>query len=156
MNTFEVIIRDESGEVVDTLHIKRATRANMREIIKLQQILMDAFVEKNIAIGELVLDNGVWKNIERLAKLLPILGESEKVFDVNLIADDLEQICQIFFTQSMKDNGEFINDGGWEPSKISALHHLDYQGALGKSIQKLRGGVKQKQEDQDLVVAMPT
>jgi len=156
MNTFEVVIRDESGDVVDTLHIKRATRANMREIIKLQQILMDAFVEKNIAIGELVLDSGIWKNIERLGKLLPILGEPEKLFDVNSIADDLEQICQIFFTQSMKDNGEFVNDGGWEPSKISALHHLDYQGALGKSIQRLREGVKQKEETADYPVAMPT
>jgi len=137
----------DTYEVEKIYIIQRVVRSELDTLVELQKELLLKFVEVDTNIGELVRNNETWELMKTLAKNLNVLGQKDKGFDLEEISDDLEQICQMFFTQSMNQDGEYedVLDGGWKPSLIAELHQLDFPFYL-------REGVKKNQENKERLV----
>ena len=124
--SFKVTYSD--GEVV---HVKRVARNKLSDLMVLQQELLVDFMKHNAAIGVMVQDKKIWSTMVKAAAMLPVVGQDKPGIDLTRIEDDFEQLCRIFFTESMDETGELDN---FRPSLISKLHHFDYGGDLGKAI----------------------
>jgi hypothetical protein len=116
-----------------TYIVQRSPRNELDTIVELQKEILYKFIESSASAGELIRDNDTWNTLKTLASNLNILGKKERGFDLEEISDDLEQICQIFMTQSMKDDGTFeeteTEDGKrvlWKSSLVSELHQLNF------------------------------
>jgi len=116
--------------------IQRVVRSELDTLVELQKELLLKFIEVDTNIGELIRNNETWELMKTLAKNLNVLGQKDKGFDLEEISDDLEQICQMFFTQSMTSNGEYKYEDGWKPSLIAELHQLDFPFYLRESVKK--------------------
>jgi hypothetical protein len=116
--------------------IQRVVRSELDTLVELQKELLLKFIEVDTNIGELIRNNETWELMKTLAKNLNVLGQKNKGFDLEEISDDLEQICQMFFTQSMTSNGEYEYEDGWKPSLIAELHQLDFPFYLRESVKK--------------------
>lgn len=116
--------------------IQRVVRSELDTLVELQKELILKFIEAGTNFGELVRNNESWELMKTLAKNLNVLGQKDKGFDIEEIADDLEQLCQIFITQSMDQNGEYQVDEGWKHSLISELHQLNFPLYLDESAKK--------------------
>lgn len=138
MNSFEVTYYKDNGEISKNVLVGRVKRAVLPDLLELHRHLMRGFLEHNASVGSIVSDPIYWGYIEQISAMLPIVGTSENL-DLSLFSEDLDQIGSVFFTQSpVLDTGVHdTGDGGFLPSKISALHQLNYQGELQKIIQEL-------------------
>jgi uncharacterized protein YgfB (UPF0149 family) len=98
-------------------------------------------------MGEFIRDNESWELLKTLASNLNVLGQKEKGFDLEEIADDLEQICRIFISQSMdEETGELDLEEGWKPSLLAALHKLDFPMYMREAIKKYQEKRESPQE----------
>jgi cyanate lyase len=145
MNNFTIEIKDEENNLVKTSIVKRVKRAQLADLILLQQQLMDAMFQQidtvvgSISIGNLLSQNQVWDTLQKTSALLNVVGE-EKGFNLDAIEDDWVQITRIFFTQSCDDNGEarFSDENlGFAPSLIAELHQINYRKKLAEWILSL-------------------
>lgn len=150
MKNFKIQVKsyDEKTDeykVDKTYIVQRSTRSDLDTLVELQKEVLFSFIESNGNIGEIIRSNNNWETLKTLASNLNILGKKEKGFDLEEIVEDQEQICRIFMTQSMKDDGTFEeNEDGtsveWKPSLISELHQLNFGGywkeTLGKIAEK--------------------
>lgn len=138
MDNFKVEYKDKLGEIVKVDKVYRVKRDKLKDIIDLQQDLLYSFFKSNASIGQVIADSVNWKNIEKLAKMLPVVGEEKLGFDLSSIENDLSQLLTIFFTQSIDENGNLINsEEAYKPSLIAELHQLDYYGAVQESAKKI-------------------
>lgn len=158
MKNFKIQVKsyDQNSDeykVDKTYIVQRSTRNDLDTLVELQKEILLNFIESNGNVGEIIRSSNNWENLKVLASNLNILGKKEKGFDLEEIADDLEQICRIFMTQSMKDDGTFEeNEDGtsveWKPSLISELHQLNFGGywkeTLGKIAEKQIKEVEKK------------
>lgn len=134
---FPVHYYNPDGSLDRVVEVKKVPRAKLRDLIVLQQQLLDVFVEHEASIGSILSEESNWRLIESTGKLLPLVGD-EEYLDVSKFEDDYVQICKVFFTDSIKSDGTFdLKEGqGFEPSKISKLHQLNYGEQLGKALEK--------------------
>jgi hypothetical protein len=139
MNEFEIVYKDRSGQVIKTDKVVRVKRNKLKDIISLQQDILFSFLQHNASIGSVIADNAVWSNIEKLSKLLPVIGEEKPGIDLSLIEDDIPQLLKIFITQSVSEDGNLISgeEEVYKPSYISQLHQLDYYGSIRDAAKKL-------------------
>ncbi|GAA6622892.1 hypothetical protein [Scytonema sp. NUACC26] len=138
MEFFEIKYND--GSVVK---VKRVKRAELKDLITLQQDLIAAFVRNYAGIGSVISDDTVWSTIEKLTTMLPVVGGG--LVELSKFEDDLNQLAKIFFTQSTDDNGIPLNmiavhEGSewYKPSLISELHQLDHITTSQEGIKKAR------------------
>lgn len=150
MKNFKIQVKTYNPEKNDyvadkTYIVQRSPRNELDTIVELQKEILYKFIDSRASTGELIRDNDTWNTLKTLASNLNILGKKERGFDIEEISDDIEQICQIFMTQSMKDDGtyeETETDEGktvlWKPSLISDLHQLDFDFYWQESAKKIR------------------
>lgn len=136
--SFDVTYYDAYGSSTEVVSVKRVVRSNLKDLLLLQQMLLDQFFASGGGIGDILAEEKNWHTLKKTAALLPIVG-SDKPLDLERFQDDYVQITRIFFTQSVQDNGEFIPDRtkALEPSLISKLHQFNYNAAVGKALEKL-------------------
>lgn len=145
MKNFKIQVKTYNPEkndyVTDKSYIvQRSVRSELDTIVELQKEILYKFIESNGSVGELIRDNDTWNTLKILASNLNILGQKERGFNLEEISDDLEQICRIFMTQSMKEDGTFEEDDSrviWKPSFISELHQLNFDFYWKESIKKI-------------------
>jgi hypothetical protein len=138
MNNFEIQYQDENGEVIKIDKVTRVKRQQLKDLIILQQDLLYAFLKCNASVGSLISNNVNWNNMEKIAKMLPVVGETKLGINLKAIEDDLSQLTKVFFTQSIDENGSLINsEDAYKPSLISELHQLDYYGDIKESAKKI-------------------
>lgn len=126
----------DSYDVEKVYIVQRVVRSELDTIVELQRQLLTHFIDKETNVGELIRDNESWELMKTLSNNLNILGQKEKGFNLEEISDDLEQICRIFITESMTEEGEFDIEQGWKHSLISKLHHLDFPLYIREAVKK--------------------
>ncbi len=138
MNEFTVKYKDRTGNIIKEDKIVRVKRNKLKDLISLQQDILLAFLRTNASAGAVIADNVNWSNIERLSKLLPVVGEEKTGIDLAAIEDDLPQLISIFFTQSVDNDGNLLSsEDTYKPSLISELHQLDYYGDVRSAAKKI-------------------
>jgi len=135
--SFEVTYYDEYGNSTDIVSVRRTNRNKLKELLFLQQQLLDVFFDCDGGVGDILSDERNWQLIRKTAALLPVIG-SNTPLNVDAFEYDYTQITRIFFTQSVNDLGEFVPDPSQilKPSLISQLHQFNYNGAVSKSLAK--------------------
>lgn len=147
MKSFPVNYKNLNDEVIETIYVKRVRAKDRSDLIELQQELLAKFAYYDIGIGTLLTDSSTVSLMEKICNLMPLVGTDEKLdlfletrkvagqeIEIYPLVEDIEQICNIFFTTSMNEEGEvIIIDNKLEPSLISKVNHLDYQGDLGNA-----------------------
>lgn len=116
--------------------IQRVVRSELDTLVELHKQILIRFLDTDANMGEFIRDNESWELMKTLAKNLNVLGQKDKGFDIEEIADDLEQLCQIFVTQSMEDSGELDLERGWKPSLLASLHKIDFDMYMREAIKK--------------------
>lgn len=136
-------IKNDEDKVVETVQLKRIARSQYKDLIALQQLLMQAFVEYNGATGSVIADEANWKTLIKLGKMLPVIGGNDKEgFDVNKIEHDIVLITRLFFTQAVKEDGSVDLTDGFKPSILAEFYQLDYSGFLQKAVRDLETNKK--------------
>jgi len=141
MKNFKVKVQSynsekDTYEVEKVYIIQRVVRSELDTLIELHKQILIRFLDTDANMGEFIRDNESWELMRTLAKNLNVLGQKDKGFDIEEIADDLEQLCQIFISQSMSDSGELDLEEGWKPSLLSSLHKLDFPMYMREAIKK--------------------
>jgi hypothetical protein len=135
MKNFKIQIKsyDEKTDeykIDKTYIVQRSTRSDLDILVTLQKEVLFHFFEADINIGEILRSNDAWETLKTFANNLNIVGKKEKGFDLEELADDIEQISRIFITQSITDEGTIergIDDEiRWKPSLVSELHKLNF------------------------------
>ena len=126
----------DSYDVEKVYIVQRVVRSELDSLVELHKQLLINFIDKEANIGELIRDNESWELMKTLSNNLNILGQKDKGFDLEEISDDLEQICRIFITESMNENGELDIEQGWMPSLLAKLHHLDFPLYVREAVKK--------------------
>ena len=146
MDTFDIKYKNSLGEVIKTDKIGRVKRKQLKDLIVLQEELVYAFYKTNGGIGSIIADSSYWNTMEKIAKMLPIIGEEKPGINLSSLEEDLSQLTTIFFTQSVDENGDLIiGDNIFEQSLISELHKLDYFDAGKKAGKRI---LNESKEDQ--------
>lgn len=151
MKNFKIKVQSYNSEkdeyqVEKVYIVQRVVRSELDTIVELQKQLLTNFIDKDANIGELIRDNESWDLMKTLSRNLNILGQKEKGFDLDEISDDLEQICRIFITESMKEDGELDIEQGWKHSLIAKLHHLDFPLYIREAVGKYQEKREKKEE----------
>jgi hypothetical protein len=141
MKNFKIKVQSYNSEkdeyqVEKVYIVQRVVRSELDSLVELHKNLLVNYIDKEANIGELIRDNESWDLIRTIASNLNIVGKKEKGFDVEEISDDLEQICRIFITESMNDDGELNIEEGWMPSLLAKLHHLDFPMYIKEAVKK--------------------
>lgn len=139
MNSFDILYKNELGEVVSKDIIVRVKRKQLNSLILLQEDLIYSFYKNNASIGSIIADNSNWNTMIKISNLLNVVGKEKTGINLEKLEDDILQLTRIFFTQSINDNGEIDNleNDIFKPSLISQLHQLDYFGSSKKAIQRM-------------------
>jgi hypothetical protein len=135
MHFFEIYIRDEEGNTVETLKVKRVKRSKHFDLFNLLKEPLYVFFRHNWSIGAVISNESYWKDLKKIAAMFPIMGEEKVGFDLDRIEEDYDQITQIFFTTSEFTPGMFQSGdtaSSPKPSLLAQLHYFDYQGELAK------------------------
>lgn len=130
-------IKDDNNEVVETVQLKRVPRSKYKDLIALQQLLLEAFVENNGATGSVIADDANWKTLKKLSSMLPVVGQDEKGFDVEKIENDILLITRLFFTQAVNEDGSVDLSEGFKPSLLAEFYQLDYSGFLQRAVMEI-------------------
>lgn len=137
MDSFIVEYKN-NNEVVKTDRIIRVKRSKLKDLIYLQEELLYNFVNYNAKIGSLLADDSCWDLLKKISKMLNVIGEEKSGINLDLLEDDIKQIIEIFFTTSVDEEGNILQDVDiFQPSKLSELHHLDYFNNIKKAVQKV-------------------
>ena len=152
MKNFKIKVQSYNSEkdeyqVEKVYIVQRVVRAELDTLVELLKNILTKFVDHNAVIGEIVREPDTWELMKTLAKNFNIVGQKEKGFDLDEISEDLEQICRIFFTQSMSDEGEITGGDGWKQSLLTELHHLNFPLYLQEIVEKK----SQEKKEEDLV-----
>lgn len=148
MTVHTIEYKDEIGNVVETdiITVVRG-RNKMKEIFILQQALLEALYENingitgnTIYSGSLLLDDVVWSNLQKLAKLLPVVGKKNPGIDFAKLEEDVPQLISLFFTQSCNEEGEIKVDEqvGLLPSVICDLYKFNFPKLLQEMFKKMK------------------
>lgn len=147
--SFSVKYYAPDGSIEEIVEVKKVPRSKLRELILLQQKLLDLFVEHEGSLGNILSEESNWNLLKSTAEILPLANKENEYLDISKFEEDYIQIAKIFFTDSMDENGEYdIKDKPFLPSKIAKLHQLNYSEAMGKALEKLKKK-KEKMEKQE-------
>lgn len=140
-----ISVRYSNGTVALVRRFPALVKPGMNDFKELYQELLQYFVHYNSSMGELLSDPSVVSLLKAIAEMLPVVGSNKTGINLDDLLDngDWEQICQLFFTSSMQDDGEFEvdKDGeikAYKPSKLAKLNQLDFFGRLGKALKHNR------------------
>ena len=154
MNTVELTLKNNNDQEVDKIILKRVKRSNLTKLIELQRLLLEEFIYFNASIGSLVADTKSWKNIERIATLIPVVPNKTLADYLDVLEEDIDTLTKLFFTDSWDtEKGDYADGKTFKPSLLSTLNRLDYTGDLGKGI--LKAGMKKEKELQSLTEEAP-
>lgn len=149
MNSFEIKYRNSSNEIIKTDKILRVKRKQLTSLILLKEDLIYAFYKNNARVGNVIADSSNWNIIEKISKMLVVVGQEKPGFEVSEIEDDIAEITRIFFTQDITEDGELIITGEpFKPSLISELHQLDYFNSAKKAAKRI---MKEAEEENNLI-----
>lgn len=151
MTVHTIEYKDENGNVVETDIITVVKgRDKMKEIFILQQTLIEALYENINAVtgntiysGSLLLDDVVWSNLQKLAKLLPVVGKEKLGINFQKLEEDTPQLIRLFFTQSCDDEGEIkVNsEVGLLPSVLCDLYKFNFPKLLQDLFKKMKAQI---------------
>ena len=174
--TFEVAYWDEKGEEKEVIVVRPVPLNKLEEVRKLQEILITEYVNHDGCLGSLLTDKSVFKTMQNLASMLPVVGKEVKGFDIQSLYDfgDLVQLGQIFFseaiTENMKSQG-IKTDNITErlvyhypehrynptPSAIARIHDLPFfdhfQQKRDEKLQKLQAQLQKELKVQETATA---
>jgi hypothetical protein len=124
---------------------------SLKDLIVLQEELLHYAVFETAAIGSLVCDGRGLELINKIAKMLVVVGKVERGIDIaNLLnAGDYRQIGQIFLSKNYGDDN--IIPADFQPGLIAEIHKMDFMGKLIEFNQQKQDGVIQ-----DLIKVEPT
>lgn len=114
---------------------------NLKDLIALQEELLRYSVFKTAAIGSLVCDAEGLDLINRIAKMLVVVGKPKRGIDLyNLLnVGDYVQLGQIFMSRNYSLEG--VVPTNYQPSKIAEIHKMDFLGKLNKLNKELETGI---------------
>jgi len=147
MKNFKIQVKSydletDTYKVDKTYIVQRSVRSDLDTIVTLQKEALYHFLEADTNLGEIVRSNDAWECLKTFASNLNILGQKQKGFDLEELADDIEQISRIFISQSIPDEGYIERDTEgdirWKPSLISELHKLNFGFYFNEEVGKWR------------------
>lgn len=102
--TIKVTLWDNNGEAIEDILVRPAPFNKISEIDRLQRKLLEAYEKENGSLGKLLGNSSVYKDMEKIASLVRVVGKSEAGFDIANLYDagDIVQLGQIFFSESVK------------------------------------------------------
>ncbi|NJN10037.1 MAG: hypothetical protein HC836_48495 [Richelia sp. RM2_1_2] len=133
----------------------RGKSGSLKDVIVNQEILIKSFVEHDGRLASLIIDSNTWNAMERLAKMLPVVGQDKPGFDIEQIAEsgDIAQLGRIFFSENIADdlNRDRDSDGNIinSPSLIAKIHDINFSATLYLMIRE-REEAQQKQRMEKL------
>jgi hypothetical protein len=150
---FSVNYYKDDGTLDEVVQVKKVPRAKLRDLIVNQQTLLHRFVENDACVGDTLVDESTWNLIKATAAMLPLVGREDETLNVERFCEDYIQIGRIFFTESIKDNGDLdLKDSGFLPSRICRLHQLNYGNMVGKAVEayqeKTKSRTKRKESNE--------
>ena len=103
---------------------------SLKDLISLQEELLKYAVFETAAIGSLICDGRGLDLLNKIAKMLVVVGKPERGIDlVNLLnVGDYLQIGQIFLSENYSDDN--IIPADFQPGKIAKIHKMDFMGKL--------------------------
>jgi hypothetical protein len=133
---------------------------SLKDLIIAQEELLKFAVFETAAIGSLVCDPRGLDLINKIAKMLVVVGKPERGIDVlNLLnAGDYLQIGQIFLSENYNDDN--IIPADFQPGRIARIHKMDFMGKLIQFNQEKQDGaildlIKAEPELAPAPIAMP-
>lgn len=85
--------------------VKRVSASSLEDISILLQNLFEKFLSyydySLNCVGDTLGDPVCWGYVKAIAAMLPVVGQKEPGINLELLAEDYEQLMQIFFTQSV-------------------------------------------------------
>lgn len=143
---FEVTYWGEDDTPKEIIQVRpvplRSKKGGLADVIKLQEELLRDFVECGGRIGDLLIREDTWKNMQLLAAMLPVVGRAEFGFDIDAIADtsDLAQLARIFFSEGIDDNLQREKDADGNimnsPSLVAKIHDINFSETLSRLVQE--------------------
>jgi hypothetical protein len=132
---------------------------SLKDLILLQEELLRYAVFETAAIGSLVCDNRGLGLINKIAKMLVVVGKAERGIDIlNLLnVGDYLQIGQIFLSKNYSNDN--IIPADFQPGLIAEIHKMDFMGKLIQYNQQKQDGVLEeliKAVPEPVVIAEPT
>jgi hypothetical protein len=114
--------------------VKRLSAAKLEDVSVLLQSLFEKFLsyyEYSLnCLGDVLGDPACWGYIEAISAMLPVIGEKEPGINLELLAEDYEQLTQIFLTQSVDVENGVIEEPepgkALKPSKIAQLYGQNF------------------------------
>ena len=155
-------MRTRSGVTVRPVSV--LAKPGLRDVLALQEELIKDFVEAGVAIGTLLACDRTWKNCEKLAKILPVVGSDQPGIDIRHLAEmgDLRQLGHIFFSEAFDEdltlakeylldheNNPILMDGrpvqkAAKPSAIARIHGMDFHSPLYRFLEE-----KERREEEE-------
>lgn len=137
MKTIDIEYSD--GRVIT---VKPVSWKYLDDLTVLTQKLVAALGKVNGAVGKLLSKQNVevWDYLEKVAALLPVVGNKDPGIELDLIEDPWE-IVKIFFTTT-----DTVNDDGWlysgdeaiAPSLLAKINALDFYSILLEVMKELK------------------
>ncbi len=123
--------------------VKAVSWKHLDDLTVLTQKLVASLGKVNGAIGKLLSKQNkeVWDYLEKVAAMLPVVGNKDLGIDLDLI-DDPWEIIKIFFTTT-----ETVNEDGWlsaegeemlAPSLLAKINALDFYSILLEVVRELK------------------
>lgn len=137
MTIHTIEYKDQDGNVIGTDIITVPMRSQLKEILILQQALIegmydhiDPMTAERIYSGSLLLDDAIWDNVEKLAKLIPVVGKEKPGIDLTKLESDIPQLIRLFFSQSCNEVGDILvnieEKSFFLPSVLSELYRFNF------------------------------
>lgn len=113
-------------------------QSDLKDLILLQEKLLEYCVFKTAAIGSLLCDAEPLSIINQMAKMLKVVGKKERGINIGrmLGCGDYLQIAQIFLSEGC--NNDEIVPADYTPSAIARIHRMDFVGKLREYSEKRR------------------
>ncbi len=104
--TFELTYWDENGNEKETILIRPVPFDKLNDITKLQEQLLQHYVDAQGCLSELLGSKPVKSLMLKLAKMLPVVGKAEPGFEIEplYLSGDIVQLGRIFFSESIDEN----------------------------------------------------
>lgn len=135
--TYEPIsVQLDNGQ---TVQVKRCTLSDLDELCKLQDKLLDFYIDCNGEIGKILANPEVVSILKSMCSLLPLVEKvnGETVFlDYDSIKDYWEQTYVLFFNSGLDKNTREIKE--INKSLVSNLHFLPYDEMIQKYTREKR------------------
>ena len=126
----QVEYKNDYGDVMETLVLKRVPRAKLKELLTLVERLTAVFLINNGSMGDILSDDNNWNLMKQVARIIPVVGNDKPGFDIDKLQDDYEQLCYLFFCAA-----NLANDENYKDSLISQLHGANAEANVKKGFQ---------------------